>query len=96
MVDFSQIAIGGVSMILLVLGWVEAAKKLGLEGKWLTVLALVLGTLLAGLWKALSAGLIPAPAVPWIEVAVVGLGGGLAATGLYDLAKRMLVKPDEP
>jgi len=27
--DFSQIAIGGVGMIVLIVGWVEAAKKLG-------------------------------------------------------------------
>lgn len=92
MADFSQIAIGGVGMIVLIVGWVEAAKKLGLSGNWPLILSLILGTLLGGLWKAMQMQLIPAAAIPWIEVGVFGLGGGLAASGLYDLSKRLLLK----
>ena len=39
---------------------------------------------------AVSEGLIPAPALPWIRVVMFGLGFavyGMAAMGLYDLSK---------
>lgn len=86
--DFSTMEIGGVAIPALVLGWVAAAKELGLKGKRLTMLAIGLSTLCAGLWQALMQGLIPLAAVPWITVIVTGLGGGVALTGWYDLTKR--------
>jgi hypothetical protein len=88
-VDYGQIEIGGVAIPAFVLGWVAAAKELGLKGKALTVLAILLSTLLAALWQALATGLVPAAAVPWITVVIVGLGGGVALTGWYDLSKRV-------
>ncbi len=88
MIDFGTLAIGGVSIPALVLGWVSAAKELGLKGRWLTALALVLSTLCAGLWQAVAQGLVPEDVLPWVTVVVVGLGGGVALTGWYDLARR--------
>ena len=86
--DYSKMLVAAVGVLPLVLGWVEAAKKLGLQGRASFVLALVLGAGFAALHQAMSAGLLPEAALPWINVAVVGLGGSLAATGLYDFAKR--------
>ena len=91
LIDFGQLAIGGVNLILLVLGWVEAAKRLGISGQGSFIMALVCGVLFAGLWQAMNTGLVPEVALPWIRVVIVGLGGGVAATGIYDIAKKVLV-----
>lgn len=87
--DFETATIGGVTLFLLILGLVEAAKQFGITGKGSLVLSIVLGAFFLGLFKALEAQLVPAVAIPWIEVVVYGLGGGLAVSGLYDLAKRL-------
>ena len=84
----SDFVIGSVSVILLVLGIVEFAKSLGLHGKACQVLAVCLGAFFVGLSQAISMALIPAVVLPWITVVVVGISGGLAAIGLYDLSKR--------
>jgi hypothetical protein len=85
---FDGVLLAGVSVAALILGIVEAAKKFGVTGNGSFALALVLGVALFGLSKAIELGLIPPEALPWIEVAVFGLGGSLAVTGLYDLAKK--------
>ena len=91
LIDFGQLAIGGVNLILLVLGWVEAAKRLGISGQGSFIMALICGCAFAGLWQAMTTGLVPAVALPWIGVVIVGLGGGVAATGIYDIGKKVLV-----
>jgi hypothetical protein len=88
--DFTMVEIGGVTLFLMILGIVEAAKKFGIEGNGSFALALGLGVVFGSLAKAMSLGLVPEAAVPWIEVVVYGLGAGLAVTGLYDFAKRMM------
>ena len=80
--------IAGVNIAAFVLGWVSFAKEMGLAGKWLTLLAVLLSSMSAALFEALSLDLIPAGAVVWITVVWVGLGGGVALCGWYDLAKR--------
>ena len=89
LMQYAEMGIAGVLIIPLVLGWVEAAKKLGVNGKGSFVMALVLGCLFAALWQAINTGLIPETVLPWVRVAVVGLGGGVAATGLYDLRMKL-------
>lgn len=88
--DFGAFEIGGVSVLLLVLGIVEAAKQFGLKGRGSKALAIALGVFFVGLTQAMETGLIPEVALPWITMVVIGLGGGLAATGMYDLARRLL------
>jgi len=88
--DFSAFTIGGMSVLILTLGIVEAAKRFGVTGRWSEALAIGLGATLVGLAQAIQKDLIPAVALPWIEIVVVGIGGGLAATGVYDLAKKLL------
>lgn len=90
--DFAELAIGGVALIPVIMGLVEFSKKLGAQGKGLIVEAFGLGVLLAGVWGTIEFGLMPEPALPWVKVAAVALGGGvaaLAAVGDYDLAKRL-------
>ena len=88
--DFASIAIGGVALVYLIPRLVEflktAADLKGTRNIW--IVAGALGFLLAGLAAALNEGLVPAPALPWIRVVMVGLGGlvaACAAVGEYEL-----------
>lgn len=92
MPDFALFEIGNISMIVLVIGLVEAAKKLGLRGSACQVLAIALGALMIGLSQAIQLDMIPADTLPWIDIVIVGLGGGLAASGIFDLIKRQIKK----
>lgn len=92
--DFGGMEIGGVGVIVLVIGIVEAAKEFGVTGLWSRALAMILGLGLVGLASAMGRGVVPAEAMVWIEIVVVGLGGALAAMGLYDLARRGLAGRD--
>lgn len=87
-----EFAIGGISVALLIVGVVEAAKEFGINGKGSKALALCLGIAFYGLATGIDQGLIPAVAVPYIEWAVTAIAGGLAAMGYYDLAKRLFIK----
>ena len=80
--------LAGVSVVLLVVGIVEAAKRLGIDGKGSFVLALCLGFVFGMLFYVFDAGLIPEPAGVWIRGIVFGISFGLAGTGLYDLGTR--------
>jgi hypothetical protein len=84
---FDKVLIAGVPLIVMVLGLVEFSKQLGVKGKGLMVLAMVVGTLFYGTHKA--AEMYPVIA-PWLELVVYGLGGGVAATGIYDLINKRL------
>lgn len=83
-------AIGGISVAVLILGIVEAAKSFGVTGKGSQALALVLGFLFVGLAHAITVGLMPAAYVGWIELIVTALAGSLSAMGLYDFGKRLI------
>ena len=91
LITFGELAIGGVNLLLLVLGIVEAAKRLGVNGTGSFILALALGGVFGGLEMAITSELIPAAAIPWIVVVVRSLGGAVAATGLYDIGKKLVV-----
>lgn len=70
-----------------ILGLVEFAKQLGVVGKASLGLSLVLGLVL-GIAQQVSANGTPVDFAGWFGVAIVGLAYGLAASGLFDLAKR--------
>ena len=88
-----EFAIAGVAIIPMVLGLVEFAKKLGVNGNSSLVLSIVLGFLFSGVVYAVQSGIIPDAAVPYINLVVVALSGGLGAAGLYDLGKKWTAKP---
>ena len=93
---FDELAIGGVGVIVLVLGIVEACKGFGVSGQASKGLALGLGFGFVALASAMERELIPATWIPYIEIVVLGLGGSLAAMGIYDLVmKRRLPAGDE-
>ena len=82
-------AIAGISVAALILGIVEAAKEFGVQGNASRALALGLGVFFVGLAQAISEGLIPAEALPYVELVVTAVAGGLAAMGYYDFLKKL-------
>lgn len=81
-------AIGGISVALLIIGIVEAAKEFGVNGKGSRALALSLGILFVGLSQAIVQDLIPPDFLPWINLGVTAVAGGLAAMGYYDFVRK--------
>lgn len=81
-------AIGGIGVAVLILGIVEAAKEFGISGKGSRLLALALGVFFVGLAQAIGLNLIAEHILPWIELVVIALAGGLAAMGYYDFSKK--------
>jgi len=90
-VDVGKVAVGGVDLILVVIGLMEFAKKLGLAGKPLVISAFCGMLVFGAVAGAISQGLVPEVALPWIQVVVYALGvavNGAAAMGLYDVAQK--------
>ena len=93
MFDFQELAIGGVALVFLIPRLVEFIKVVsGLSGQarvWM--LAGGLGFVLAALAGAIDQGLVPAAALPWVNVGMLGLAGivcACAAIGDYELTKK--------
>ena len=78
-----HLIVQGINLMVIVFGLVEFAKKLGVKGKSLTVLSMVLGVL-AGITYQLVQ-MYPDTA-PWVQVILFGLIIGLTASGIYDFA----------
>lgn len=84
---FDTLLLGGIPILLLVIGIVESAKKLGLSGTGCQVLALVLGVLFTTLIELVNRY----PNIsPWVTAIVLGLALGMTASGLYDYSKRFM------
>jgi hypothetical protein len=81
MFDFSTLLVGGIPLVAVVFGLVEFSKSLGLKGKMLTVVSLLLG-LLFGLAFRLTIS-VPADFAGWFAAVVFGLALGLIASGFY-------------
>lgn len=84
--------IGGIGVAALIFGIVEAAKGLGISGKGSQLLALIVGFVLTGTSQAITSGMIPTDIVPYVELVVTSLAGGLAAMGYYDFIKKKVLK----
>ena len=88
MLAFDLSFLGEYALLLLIPGVVETAKEFGVSGKGSLALSLILGMFFVGLAQAIAQGLVPEVALPWINIAVVGIGGALAASGYYDLFRK--------
>ena len=91
--DFAQLAIGGIALVWLIPRVVQFLKTaLGLSGTrniWIVVFAL--GLVFSALAAAINEGLVPDAAMPYIRVAMIGLGGAVAACGAigeYELKEK--------
>ena len=79
--------IGGIEVAALVFGIVEAAKEFGVKGRGSQLLALTIGFLLVGTSQAIANEMIAANIVPYVELVITALAGGLAAMGFYDFLR---------
>jgi hypothetical protein len=83
-VDFSNMAINGISFTVLVIGITEFAKSIGLSGTGpIRVFAALTGLILA---IGYQFGQIYPDFQVYYNVAVFGLGGAVAGMGYFDLA----------
>ena len=80
--------IGGIEVVALIFGIVEAAKEFGIQGKASRALALVLGFVLGGLAQLIGADMLSSDTVVIIELVVSALAYALAAMGYYDFLKK--------
>lgn len=78
-----ELELGGVVIVPLIVGLVEAAKRLGLSAQYAAMLSLVLGLVISmGAWLATRTG-----GRELFEAMVAGLALGLSASGLYSVAR---------
>lgn len=83
--DFSEMLVGGVPLMFIVLGLVEWSKRLGVSGKWLLVLSMLIGLVIGVLYQV-SLGM-PVGFSGWFVAIVFGLGVGVVASGVYDAVR---------
>ncbi|RME07090.1 MAG: hypothetical protein D6803_04820 [Anaerolineae bacterium] len=75
---------GGIPIVLVVMGLVEFAKRLGLTGKALLVLSMGVGLVFGAAYQVAQNGL-PGDFGGWFTYAIFGLAMGLVTSGIYDL-----------
>jgi hypothetical protein len=80
--DFSEALLGGVPLMFIVLGLVEWSKRLGLAGKWLLILSMLIGLVFGVLYQISLA--MPNSFATWFVAVGYGLGVGIVASGVYD------------
>ncbi len=80
----SDLLANGIPLVTLIMGLVEFSKKLGLHGKALTVLSMILGVVIGIAYEVAQKG-TPATFAEWFNTAIFGLALGLTASGVYDL-----------
>jgi hypothetical protein len=83
--DFTQLVVGGVPLVIVIFGLVEFAKKFGLAGNGLTIFSMLLGIGMGIGYKISESGL-PVGFTNWFGVVIFGLALGLTACGIYDFA----------
>lgn len=90
MFDLSSPMIAGFAVPLLIMAIVEALKSIfKLKDRDAAIAAYASGFALYGLAYAMSEGMIPAAALPYVQLFIVCLGGPLIPMGFY----KLLVKP---
>ncbi len=88
--DFSDAIVNGIPLVMLIAGLVAFAKTMGLQGKALTILSVVLGASFGAAFR-ISAGGLPVDFSGWFGLIVYGLALGIGTSGMYDLVKRDLL-----
>ena len=83
--------VNGISLLVIITGLVEFSKKLGIKGKALIWLSMLIGLVLGITGEMAETG-TPVDMLGWFTVAIVGLAYGLAACGLYDMMDERLPK----
>jgi hypothetical protein len=94
MFDLNTLLVGSIPLVAVIFGLVEFIKSLGLQGRILTILALLIGLSLGLGYHVASLG-VPSGFAGWFEAIVFGLAMGLVASGFYDFANSRWPKVSE-
>jgi hypothetical protein len=78
--NLENFAVNAGTLVILIFGLVEFAKQMGAQGSGLRVLSMVIGLVLAMIFKLRE---IYPTFVVWIDLFLFSIAGGLAACGLY-------------
>ena len=88
--DFSNIVVNGIPLLLLIIGLVEFVRQMGLGGKALRAVSALIGLAFDLLYQ-ISLGM-PADFAGWFGAIVFGLGLGITASGLVDVARDLVAR----
>ena len=91
MTDFTVLLVGGVPLLVVIFGLVEFTKSLGMKGRGLTIISLLLGIFFGIAYRIAMDG-IPVGYAAWFIVVFFGLALGLITSGFYDFANSRFPK----
>ncbi|MGD0752827.1 MAG: hypothetical protein ABSA23_15640 [Anaerolineales bacterium] len=89
--DFTSLLVGGVPLMIVIFGLVEFSKSLGLVGRKLAIVSMLLGVAFGIAYQIALQGL-PSAFPNWFSIFVYGLALGLVTSGFYDFADSRLPK----
>jgi hypothetical protein len=92
--DLNSLLVGSIPLVVIIFGLVEFIKSMGLTGRILTVLSMIVGILL-GLGYHVAINGIPAGFSGWFIAVCFGLAMGLVASGFYNFANDRFPKVSE-
>ncbi len=93
--DLNSLLVGSIPLVVIIFGLVEFIKSMGLTGRILTVLSMIVGILL-GLGYHVATNGIPAGFSGWFIAVCFGLAMGLVASGFYNFANDRFPKIESP
>ncbi len=85
--DFSDVVVNGIPLVILIVGLVQFIREMGISGKALRATSAGIG-LLVGLAYQMSLG-VPVDFAGWFGAVLYGLGLGVVASGLVDQARNL-------
>lgn len=88
--DFQNAVVSGIPLVLVVIGLVEWSKRLGVSGRPLQILSMLVGVVLGILYQYSQQPLEGFSA--WFGAAVYGFGLGLVASGIYDAVRSAVTR----
>jgi hypothetical protein len=89
MLNFQDILVAGVPLLLVVIGLVEWVKKINVPSNALPFVSMGIGLILGSGYQVAENG-VPLDFAGWFAVIVFGLAIGLVASGLFDAAKNIV------
>lgn len=87
--------VGSIPLVVIIFGLVEFIKSLGLTGRILSILSMLIGVVL-GLGYHIATLGMPAGYPGWFVAVCFGLAMGLVASGFYNFANDRFPKVDAP
>ena len=84
--DFGIASVAAITVLCYLIG--QVVKATGLDNKWIPCIVGVVGAILGAV--ALAVGMPDFPATDYITAVAVGVVSGLAATGINQVAKKLV------